>query len=542
MEKFLRIFVLWFCCMVNTTFAAERVEPPVQILVLLSYHASLPWSESFVSGLEQAQLEHQRPIQYYVEYMDSIRLGAGMDDAHWLNHLKLKYQDVTFDAAIAESARASQFLNQHGDELLGTAAQVYYSSDDTHYKQHTISLKSQEQEAVSKTLQLALKQNPFSQQITIIDASDIDSQMIMEILTPLVTKLANKKISIIKDFTHDELLQSVASLPANSLVFYNLVFEDKNGQKFIPRKVLAELAAVSAAPIYSFWSPLMGSGVVGGHMIDGHQTAKQMVQAAMDYLHAQQFQPDYNTLQTFIDWKAAQQHGIHPELIPNDAIVSNKPPSLLKAYAQEIKIIAVFVIIMIILTTAWLSKLTSLNHKLQQQKQRAENLAHTDDLTGMNNRRAFFQHSEHVLKEAHRLQLPVSIILLDIDHFKKINDNYGHSAGDVVLQKIASLIESAKRDIDISARFGGEEFILLLPFSDSDGALHLAQRIRKACEACQIIFEGKTISFTVSAGVFCDPVKAEPYSINEAISYADKALYQSKQQGRNRVSNYVNTP
>jgi diguanylate cyclase (GGDEF)-like protein len=143
--------------------------------------------------------------------------------------------------------------------------------------------------------------------------------------------------------------------------------------------------------------------------------------------------------------------------------------------------------------------------------------------------------SVQACNEAKRLRLPISVMLLDIDYFKKVNDTYGHAAGDRVLKYLAKTIKSGKRDMDIAARFGGEEFILLLPFSDAEGSKNLAERIRKECEKAKITYEGKEISITLSAGIYSDLDTSNPCSISDSIQYADNALYMAKRQGRNQT-------
>ena len=540
LHKLLLILLLLSYCGLNNIVCA-KVTTDINILVLLSFHTTLPWSKAYLGGLEKAKDKYSERINYYIEVMDSIRLGDSMSDSEWVRYLRSKYHNVEFDAAIAESAKASLFLNQYGKSIIGPKTIVFYTGTETESLPQTKTLKLQEDKAVVGTLRLALDQNPSRNEIVIIDGSDIDSRNVLKVLMRQIEKLSNKKVTHIKNFTIEELIETVSKLSSDSIIFYNLVFSDRTGRKFIPKNVLTNIATVSRAPIYSFWSSLMGSGAVGGHMIDGNETAIKTIEAVMDYHKSQRFKDEYDTLQTVIDWRAMERYEIDPDTIPNNANVINRPITLFEQYSREIRNLSIFIVIVVILALLWMNKLTELNKKLTIEKSRAENLARIDALTGLHNRRAFFEMCVQACNEAKRLRLPISIMLLDIDYFKKINDTFGHLAGDKVLKQLADIITKSKRGIDIAARFGGEEFILLLPFSDANGSRNLAERIRTQCENTTIDYAGRDISITISVGIFCDLEPTNPCTINEAIQYADNALYMAKRSGRNQTTIYPNS-
>ncbi|HEY2028727.1 MAG TPA: sensor domain-containing diguanylate cyclase [Myxococcales bacterium] len=162
----------------------------------------------------------------------------------------------------------------------------------------------------------------------------------------------------------------------------------------------------------------------------------------------------------------------------------------------------------------------------------AEKLATTDGLTGLSNRRAFNGLLEQRLREAARYERPLSLLLLDIDHFKKVNDTHGHPAGDAVLRGVARLAQKAARETDVAARYGGEELALILPETDARGALAIAERLRKLVEAASHPTEQGSVKVTVSIGVSTTSGKAALADLLEA---ADRALYKAKRSGRNRV-------
>ena len=164
-------------------------------------------------------------------------------------------------------------------------------------------------------------------------------------------------------------------------------------------------------------------------------------------------------------------------------------------------------------------------------EERLRYLATTDELTGMWNRRRFTQAIRNELKRAHRYQQIFSLLMLDIDHFKKINDTYGHAAGDEVLRHFARLIWQSMRQVDMPGRFGGEEFAIILPHTDLDGAYMTAERLRKYIEKTPAVYNKIEIPFSVSIGVvtYQDDIKNE----DELFKMVDDALYEAKNKGRN---------
>lgn len=157
----------------------------------------------------------------------------------------------------------------------------------------------------------------------------------------------------------------------------------------------------------------------------------------------------------------------------------------------------------------------------------------TDALTGLWNRRHFDEQLERVLNETDRFGGSCALVICDLDYFKKVNDTYGHDAGDAVLQQVAIVLRAAVRTVDICARLGGEELALILPQTACDGAMELAERLRQAVEATAVPHDGVTIRVTVSMGVAI--YRAGDEAKGGLFKRADEKLYAAKRGGRNRV-------
>lgn len=163
-------------------------------------------------------------------------------------------------------------------------------------------------------------------------------------------------------------------------------------------------------------------------------------------------------------------------------------------------------------------------------------LAITDSLTGINNRRYFFETSEEEFRKAKEFNDSLSVIMVDLDHFKNINDEYGHHAGDMVLKEVASICKLNLRSGDILGRYGGEEFIITLLGTGIDEAYNIAERLRKEIEQHTIKVSGKELKVTISLGL--QELKEYHASFKDIILEADKALYEVKNQGRNSVKKF----
>ena len=178
---------------------------------------------------------------------------------------------------------------------------------------------------------------------------------------------------------------------------------------------------------------------------------------------------------------------------------------------------------------------TAVNKIAQQQaNKQLQNLSRTDHLTGLFNRGYWELRLIQEFKRFDRYDNPSSLIMLDIDHFKKINDNYGHTVGDEAIRCVSRIIKEQIRDLDIAGRYGGEEFGVILTNTNGDGACVIAERLRGVIEKQTVYAEGHEIKFTISLGVA--ELNEHMHDHRAWIEKADQALYKSKESGRNKVT------
>ena len=189
---------------------------------------------------------------------------------------------------------------------------------------------------------------------------------------------------------------------------------------------------------------------------------------------------------------------------------------------------------------AALEELRQRTAELERLDEQLKDLASHDSLTGLLNRRSYLEQTEWILKNSARRAECVSLLMIDLDFFKRVNDRFGHGEGDQVLLAVAHKLQSTCRQNDVSARYGGEEFAVTLPDTDEAGSRVVAENFRSAIEA----IEGLKLPITASVGIVtCTPVQATspaptPALLTELINQADQALYAAKKNGRNQVCHF----
>lgn len=194
-------------------------------------------------------------------------------------------------------------------------------------------------------------------------------------------------------------------------------------------------------------------------------------------------------------------------------------------------IIGLGVLSLVITSGVFLVSVKKLKQRIEDSRKEIERLAVTDDLSGLYNRRYFFKKLDEEFERTRRYGQKLSLIIIDIDHFKTVNDRYGHQAGDAVIREVAQIIKSSCRESDTAARYGGEEFAVILPSTAEDGAVSLAEKLRIKVSDCRV--NGYDFIVTISLGIsILTPEDA--YSPTTLIYDADNALYRAKEEGRNR--------
>lgn len=367
------LLAVFFVLLLANPFVYAQDQGPVHLLVIDSYHPGQPWSQAFYRGMREAT--GHTNILLYLEYVDNIRLSGGINDADLYSYLNRKYEHIKFSGIIADVDAAAKFVYVYGDRFAKNLPKVTYSSgskpiikSDPSY----FSLQVEADTSVIATAGMALDQNPKAESILIIEGNNIQSRKRVSTLVREIKKLNSMPIRILTDFSMSQLTEMARKLDPNTLVFCTLIFSDNTGRTMTPKAAIQELATASSAPVYSFWSTFMNTGIIGGYMLDGSMVGFQSVVAVRDYLRDGRFKDFYGTLKTYIDWKAIERYGIDPAAIPGDAMVINPPLNLWTEYRNELFLIGISLMLLAITAVVWLRKLSMLNRKLRHHRDELE--------------------------------------------------------------------------------------------------------------------------------------------------------------------------
>jgi len=224
-----------------------------------------------------------------------------------------------------------------------------------------------------------------------------------------------------------------------------------------------------------------------------------------------------------------------------------EPVSAYRFWDMEAILLSVFQLLIVLYGITWLGgylhiflqfrgrELEKMVETLEDQNLVLTEMSITDSLTGLYNRRYFFQRLLEEIKRSERYHHPMSLIMADIDYFKRINDSCGHPCGDTILREFSEILKNSGRAVDVAARYGGEEFVLILPETSSDEAKILAERLRLRIAEHPFPGSGGEFELMLTASLGLASYPTEAATPEELIEKADSALYRAKQQGRNRV-------
>lgn len=505
------------------------------ILVLHTFNGSFPWTVEFEAGLREQAESSGVSSRLYIETLDVTRFGTTRDRAVFNRYIAEKYRDIGIDALIGNGEQACRYL-EDSFPFSRDIPRAYFTTSFSALNPAVLNLSVKYDQVIDNTWNLVRSVFPRMEAVVVIGGDPYISETVLSHLAVLAER-DGISIRLVDDFTFEELKDIVARLPATTAIFYTPVINDKNGDSTIPRLLLAELTARSPAPIFTLWETMTGNGAVGGYVKSARTAAREMVRALEDYRRNGAFGTQYDMSRCVIDWAAMERYALDVEAIPAVSTVINKPAPAYVRYAEIVFRIAnlvlgafsVILLVAVIVIVRSYRRLRGVNRQLQIARMEAEALSLRDTLTGLGNRRAFLPMVEHEMQRKNRFGSNASLIIADIDHFKKVNDTYGHDTGDIVLAGVARSLQGTIRSTDTLARWGGEEFIILSPDTNEGRGFVLAEKLRKAI--MDLRFD-ECPPVTISLGV---AENAAEEAFDEWFKKADQALYQAKQTGRNKT-------
>lgn len=525
----------------------------INIAVLLSYDQTLPWCQSFMAGLTAAKNANGDNIEYYIEHLDKRRFYEPGNQGRFCKYLKEKYADITMDAAIIESDEAVWFMHKCGESIFGEIPYILISSDSGNdYKFKRFFLISNIT-YIQRTTALALAQNPKAKSLVVIgDVSGPGKIMADQVV--MAAESAGQKIDIkkIHMLSIDALIKDVALLPPDAIVIFALVLKDNQGHTLVPKDVLRKVVAASPVPVYGLHDTFLGIGIVGGYLFSGKGSALQAVTKARNMIRQGEDEEGAfdiaNAAPPVFDARAIKRWHIPAASLPPGSQILFAEQSFLNKYLYETLAALAFVLMETVILTIMIHlyiQRNKLAHNLQEAndvlEMRVEErtlelkvLACTDPLTGLCNRREFYQVAKSEMARFKRTQQAFAIVMIDLDRFKAVNDTYGHDAGDIVLSDFAALLKNTFRNTDIVARFGGEEFIAIMPETSLDEAQAVVVKICALLSEHEFLFaSGEKLRISASFGIASST--EAPFNLDAIIKLADERLYNAKKRRTNSL-------
>lgn len=494
-----------------------------------SYHQGFHWTDRIMQGINSV-FETRDDIELFVNYMDTKRMSS-KGYYHQLKELyKTKYQFTTFDVIVSTDDNALDFLLDHRDQLFSNTPVIFsglnnFSSNRLRgLEQFTGVYESYD---VLGTIKLMLKLHPDTKNIAAITDDTRSGNIFRNLILSAESKLENSvEIKYLHNLSKNDLKQTMSELPDDTLGLWAIYLRMPNGTTMSSGESVRFVTQNSRFPTYCIWD-VVGQGVVGGKITSPNFQGMRAAQIALRVIDGQAITDipvSGSELENIFDYHAIDRFGIELESLPNKSIVLNKPESFYDRYKQYVWIFSSIILVLLIAVVSLITIIV-----LRRKTEQYEGLAMRDELTGVYNRRYLEEVGNQKLAQALRHNEATCLLMLDLDHFKEVNDTHGHPFGDSVLQEFANLMQRHCRSEDIVARVGGEEFIVLLSHCDLQKAKVKAEAIRANLET----LKPNGIVITTSIGI--TKLISENETMQSIIARADKAIYKAKNAGRNRV-------
>ena len=514
-------------CIVSLFFLiclTAKGENSVNILFLSSFEKGIPASVCLEKGISKTFEATPRKENLFFEYMNSQKLNLN-SYFFYSHYLKNKYSNRKFDYIICWGFDSVSLLSSHRD-IFPDSKRVFlqgskkFARDDLLLEEDMLIKAVPDYSTAVKDV-LKLKE---IDKIFIIGTSSKPNQPKINILKKIISE-SDKKIEVeyLLDKNIHEISEKLSNKNDSAIAFYILMHSDGFGKEMTPYQVSEIICKNSSIPVFSFWENLLGSGISGGNLISfeviGEKVGRLLFSDDSDVIHK-----EISPMTTVYDYNSLKKWGINMNKIPPSAKIVNKPPNFFVKYKLGITI---FILSFSSITI--ISFLTYKQNLMKKKNKQLNVISEIDPLTGLKNRRGMNKIVKNELSTIPKSIKTTSILLIDVDYFKTINDSYGHNTGDIVLSEISKLLSENIRTSDSLSRWGGEEFLILSPCTDLNNAFSFAEKIRTRIENFNFTKAGK---LTVSIGV-AEHQAGETF--DQLYERVDIALYSAKNKGKNRV-------
>ena len=500
---------------INDPFSGKK-----QVLVLNSYYSGMAWTDSLTAGIKSI-LNANTNTDVYYEFMDT-KQNTGPEYIPKLHEMyKYKFKNKHFDAIITSDDDAYKFLLKYGWEIFPNIPIVFcgvnyfHDSDlvDNNFITGVVEVLD-----IQKTIEIALKLQPKVKNIVIINDRSITGEANKGLLNDVIPSFPFINFTFYEDMNMSEIQDRVAKLPNDTIILLLSFNKDKSNNIFSYEESIRIIAAKASVPIYSVWDFYMENGIVGGMLSSGYFQGETAASILLRILNGERPQDISVVKQSpnkyMFDYNYLVKYDIDETLLPAESIIINKPISSHEQYF----ILGLAGLLIILATISMIQR--------KRAKDQLKIFKAPDYLTGVLNRGTGLAFLQQQITSSSKCNNKLTIIFIDVNHLKMVNDTYGHQKGDSLIQATSRLLLKRLRKSDVVCRFGGDEFLIILPDCDLTQAMELWAKIEDCIESYNEE-QQHNYPLSVSHG-FAEYDPANPVSVDTLINKADKEMYATK--------------
>ncbi len=521
---------------------AQNLNQGKRVLFISSYSYGWDTVQTQIEGIK-AGVDENTTIDY--EFMDTKRFRTD----EWLNmfHDMLKYHlenTDPYDVVIVGDDAALQFAMEYREELFPEIPVVFEGVNDEEYAmkaaENPLVTGIIEKLSVEKNIDMALKVNPTADKVVAILDDSVTADAERKNFYSAEAEYPELEFSEINssELTTAQLQQAISKVDDKTILIYIVMSKDGSGKQYTSDQAVRMVVNYSKVPVYRMVEAGIGDGLLGGNVVSMYKSGEIAAQMAMDIANGTD-SAEINVVKDSpniycVDEDVMRKFGLEASQFPKDTEFVNHRENFF-VRNREALIPALILITALNVIICWVCFDNYRRRKLLQELEQAraimEAAAQHDFLTGLPNRSKFMKDLEQMIDA----KVPCTVMMLDIDNFKKINDTYGHTAGDEALQQVANRLKEMQSQILTSYRFAGDEFILILRSSQN-------MLVEKTAYQCRQVFTkdvvlcGTKRKIGGSIGIASYPKDTD--NLEQLIVCADDAMYQVKKNGKNDFAFY----
>ena len=521
---------------------AQGTNQNKRVLFISAYSYGWDTVQTQIEGIK-AGVDENTTIDY--EFMDTKRFQTD----EWLNmfHDMLKYHlenTDPYDVVIVGDDAALQFAMEYREELFPEIPVVFEGVNDEEYAmkaaENPLVTGIIEKLSVEKNIDMALKVNPTADKVVAILDDSVTADAERKNFYSSAENYPELEFSEINasELETASLQQAISKVDDKTILIYIVMSKDGSGKQYTSDQAVRMLVNYAKVPVYRMVEAGIGDGLLGGNVVSMYKSGEIAAKMAMDILNGTD-SGEINVVQDSpniycVDEDVMRKFGLEASQFPKDTEFVNHREGFF-ARNREALIPALILIAALNVIICWVCFDNYRRRKLLQELEQAraimESASQHDFLTGLPNRSKFMKDLEQMIDA----KIPCTVMMLDIDNFKKINDTYGHTAGDEALQQVANRLKEMQSQILTSYRFAGDEFILILRSSQN-------MLVEKTAYQCRQVFTkdvvlcGTKRKIGGSIGIASYPKDTD--NLEQLIVCADDAMYQVKKNGKNDFAFY----